>query len=249
MGLVLRSKNTETTNILCEDNLLRTKLIYLKPLCFPYSNTRKIFRFFSEKSHAIDFMDGKIRLSTLSICRSYEDSLQGDSGEGIENRHIDYLNITSENSDKVNQVIGNFISIEGCGSALFENCTFTNQIDDAFVLCFTNSFKDDDLTKNFGKYCVEITNPLDLFYKISKEINNQFTINQGVMGKITYADRNLKNLNPANGPLGFVKPKDPYEPQNELRMLWHINTKELPLTPKFIKIPSIQKHCRLTIHD
>ena len=89
MGLVLRSKNTETTNILCEDNLLRTKLIYLKPLCFPYSNTRKIFRFFSEKSHAIDFMDGKIRLSTLSTCRSYEDSLQGDSGEGIENRHIE----------------------------------------------------------------------------------------------------------------------------------------------------------------
>lgn len=54
---------------------------YLQP--FSHSIPYKVYRFFKESQHAEALASGMVWLSTLEICRAYEDSYQGDPDEGV----------------------------------------------------------------------------------------------------------------------------------------------------------------------
>lgn len=176
-----------------------------------------VYRFFTEESHAEDFIRGKVYLSTLEKCRNYEDSERGDKQEG----HQTYLSghIVGDSNDPDLVEIARRTGIlvgEGNKNISINNCTHTEIINDAYVLCTTINFLPENFEDTFGKYCVKIHNPKKFFITISKNLNSTQNIKNGVMGKVIYRDRHYTGLEPPPGPIGFVKPSKPYKIRRNL---------------------------------
>ena len=204
-----------------------------------------IYRFFPEKWQAEALCQGKVWISTLETCRSYEDPLQGDSEEATQIYKSGH--IVGGGSDS------NFVEMASrCGIAIGENCTNitisngtnTQKLPDAFVLCTTREFKPESLSDTFGSYCVQISNPVEFFKRSSIELNKYIEIKEGGMGLVQYKDRIYTGLETPPGPVGFVKPSDIYSTQKEFRMLW-IPTKKSAIKPFLLKCPEISELCNI----
>ena len=57
-----------------------------------------VYRFLRSEEHARQFASGKIYISTLEACRSYEEEGRGDAEEGYEKRVIDHARGGSNDS-------------------------------------------------------------------------------------------------------------------------------------------------------
>lgn len=121
-------------------------------------NLQTVYRYFREAEHAAALARGEVWISTLNICRNYEDAEQGDKGEGT----LEYRtgHIKGDYGDESFEVMARRGGVELKPGAT--NCTLNvtrkMRVDDAFVLCMTEE-RTPQLAKTFGEYCVEIIEP------------------------------------------------------------------------------------------
>jgi len=208
------------------------------------SGEASLYRFFSKEEYADGMCYGSLFVSTLEVCRGYEDTRRGDKGEGELIYHMSGQG-SSEDQDFVEMASRVGIGIgAGCFNVNIENARNISRIPDGLVICTTVRFSPEHMTNSYGKYCVEIHNAR-LFAEIVdcelKRIHGQNLL--GEMGLITYADREYSGLVPPPGPLGFVKPKDQYADDKEYRFLWSCYNNKV-FTPIKIHAPRLSEVCR-----
>lgn len=132
-----------------------------------------LYRFFPEEWQAQCFMEGKIWLSTLERCRSYEDEQQGDRNEGSSKYTLN-LNTTNRFINEEDVIAAAHAGImigDMCFNFQINNSQVTNVIRDGFILCTTND--PDSLIKknNIWKYGVKIDlEPRKLAYFLTNAI-------------------------------------------------------------------------------
>ena len=187
-----------------------------------------VYRFLRSEEHAQQFANGRIYISTLKACRAYEEEGRGDAEEGYERRLIDHARGGSNNSEFVElaQKVGIHIG-EGCSNISLSNVEGVNFIHDAYVLCTTDQFDPKKLGPRYGKYCVEITDPLAFFNVVTRALLSHAVLKEGFMGPIIYKDRLIKNMEESPGLIGFVKPPDIYADDREYRFLWTVTQAEI----------------------
>lgn len=188
------------------------------------SHPREVFRYFRSEKYAEDFVRGHVLISTLKICREYEDPLQGDSEEGFE-RYTPGAAIRGGSNDSDFVTMAGRVGIrvgEGCEDIFINNAQIENSLHDAYVLCTTIGFSSDQLTDTFGNYCVKIKN-LDAFQlEITKKLFEISPVDAYFRGGITYKERSYQGMEPPPGVIGFVKPSDKYSAQREYRFMWTV---------------------------
>lgn len=128
-----------------------------------------VYRFFSKEKYAMDFMEGKVRLSTLYSCRILENLKARDESEGRIEIVVSKKLIKDSNTDEDNEFISD-LKMRGVEiGADCINLTLTNfrggsiNMTDAYVLCTSKEISD-YLIENFGKHCVKIYYPHLLSY-------------------------------------------------------------------------------------
>jgi hypothetical protein len=114
---------------------------------------------------------------------------------------------------------------------------------DALVLCTTEAFNPGLLSETFGNFCVEITEPLHFFELITNRLTREMILKESIIGRVIYQEREYCDLEPPPGPLGFVKPPDRYQHQQEFRFLWTIDNPN-NLQPFLLDVPEVKSLCR-----
>lgn len=181
------------------------------------------YRYWETPERQEAFSRGEIHLTTLEICRGIESQVHRDEGEAIHTHLI---------SDMVDQ--GNDpgfergtrqagIRIVNSPGTRVSRVFGSTKIFDAYVLCLTLNSPATGKNK-FGSYYATIRKPNDLFLQITAQLEKNHPIAGGYFGRVRYADRTTLDRQLANGPIGFVKPKEKYGAEAELRMLWPVPT-------------------------
>lgn len=189
------------------------------PVAFSKSIPPCVYRFFEDESHAQDFVDGSIWISTLSACRSHEGAERGDKEEG----HDIYNTgcISGQASDphvaraaaKLGIPKSSKIHVE-----LVDN-EIRTILPDAWVLCTTLRFAPDEML-NIGKHCVRISEPHTFMMALTRAIGAENPLVGAAALPITYASRTYTGAEAPPGPPLFVKPPDAYADQQEFRLAW-----------------------------
>jgi hypothetical protein len=207
---IKRSNHKHLT--LSKQNLARPKNTNFESNC--------VYRFFKEEWQAEALTKGEVWISTLETCRNCENPKQGDAEEATMNYNSGSISGNSENPDI--QIISERLGmrLENVKKVEFDNNTSRTKIPDAFVLCTTDKFSPDLLSDDFGKFCVKINKPDLFFKKITLALGARRPIRESALGKVIYKDRFYKGTEVPPGPIGFVKPRDQYADQSEVRMLW-----------------------------
>jgi hypothetical protein len=78
---------------------------------------------------------------------------------------------------------------------------------------------------------VAIDRPIEFFKELTKSFD--LPLQRAFIGPVIYADRHFESLDPLPGPIGFVKPAEPFEIERELRMLW-IPGDDIAVKPQLI---------------
>jgi len=206
----------------------------------------KVYRFVCKAEYADDFANGRIRLSTLDACRAYEDPLQGDSGEGTRVHELNKpMSGSFEDKEFVETAARAGIRVgQGARVEIRGTNTVSFRLANSFVLCTTNHFEPELLSDTFGKYCVEISDAEAFGKLITGSLESEgFKIRQALAGNVIYAPRHTYNHDRDNGPIGFVKPADPYVTQQEFRFVF-VPHEDVPISPMFVNIPSAKTLCR-----
>lgn len=212
----------------------------------PADIPEKVYRFFDKPEHADDFANGRLWISTLERCRQYEDPKQGDKHEGMIARLVDDLKLTDGRNTKT-QMLAQSMGIKVPASDInisIKNSTFVTRLADGLVLCTTLKYAPDTLSDNFGKHCVEISNPHEFFKTLTQSLLSTYPmIAEAVAGPIIYEDRVAPIHKKISTHIGLIKPSDPYAEQEEYRMLWLVKH-NIPLTPGIINVPALADYCR-----
>lgn len=187
--------------------------------------SNSVYRYLREEDFADQLANGDIYLSTLSECRKFENSQRGDKEEGFEHY---FSNGCQQGSGKDSELVerASRLSIdisEDSEDILILGNRRVTIVQDAYVLCTTLGFSDQNLNDDFGRFCVEITNVWKFSELVSAKLNDHVHWTQFGMGPIKYADRYYEDLEQSPGPIGFVKPKDLYADQKEFRFLWYVS--------------------------
>lgn len=184
-----------------------------------------VYRYFDNEDHAAEFAQGKVFISTLKICRAYENPLQGDHEEGFE-RYNTGRPITGSGSDPAIIAMASNAGIDigfGVGSITLINNERVSYLHDAYVLCTTlKAFEGEKLGAAFGKYCVKINNLAGFYAELTKGLALASNITSSARGEIIYRERSYKEFESSPGLIGFVKPPDKYSDQKEYRFLWNV---------------------------
>lgn len=203
-----------------------------------------LYRFFDNPNYADDFVKGVIRVTTLNECRKYEDPEKGDPGEAIhqlEVKRISSNDLSADDFKSLSARVG--INIEGtCNNIVLSNIRRIKKLHDAYVLCTTLEHQPKHFKKGFGQYCVRINKPYLFSRIISYAMFMQTKIEHCQHGKINYRERVIdQSEDEKSFAIGFLKPKDIYEPQKEYRFLWVPN--KSPISPLFLSCPNIEGIC------
>jgi hypothetical protein len=211
---------------------------------FEHDPGTPVYRFFQDPQYADDFLNGKIWISTLGTCRGYENPQQGDPSEATMiyatpgtiqggTKDVDFATM----ADKLGiNLLGNVANVT------ITNASFRDKLEDALVICTTSEYNPDALGKDFGQFCVEITNPNAFFQLLTHELSRRYAIRQYAFGAVHYVERYHEYLDNLPAGIAFIKPPS-YSYQKEVRMLWTVPD-GTPVTPGLIHIPAASKYCR-----
>lgn len=204
---------------------------------------KKVYRFLNEETYADAFASGELRISTIETCRKYEDPLQGDAHEGtMLYRSRDYSKADWDTPGLREDALRAGIHIgPGVDGITMYGNTSHDRVQDALVLCTTVNFRPQDLS-TFGKYCVEIHDVDEFFAVLTTALYQRYPIHKFYAGLVQYRNREFVGEAPPVH-IGFIKPRHPYEPQQEFRMLWTVRTQK-PLTAGNIVVPELSQFCR-----
>lgn len=215
-----------------------------KALLLLGEHNHSVYRFFQEEWQADALASGEVWLSTLETCREYEDPEQGDPEEAHENYNSGYAVGGSDDANFVEVARRSGIHIgPGCSNIILSENKRKTVLPDAYVLCTTTEFSFDKLSEKFGRYCVEITNPKTFFVLVSEFLEKSMRVKDAAAGKVIYKSRNYTGMESPPGPIGFVKPPEPYAPQREFRFLW-IPENAKGLVPFLLKCPEAAQVCK-----
>lgn len=208
-----------------------------------------VYRFFEEYEHAQAFLKGDIWISTLEVCRKYENAAQGDAGEGTLHHEVVGTITLNEHSNPAELRAAYAVGFHVSGGAhlTITDTKGSQRIHDALVLCTTERYDPDTLSADFGKYCVEITDPRGFFRLVSIALWERYDIGFCHLDRISYVGRKFRNFEFPEVHPGFLKPTQGYENQQEVRMLWAINGAS-KLAPGLISLPEVAQYCRVPQH-
>lgn len=187
-----------------------------------YSFARKppkeVYRYMNNEQFFENFLDGKIRISTLKACREYENQEMGDKDEAKE-----FYKITNAIEDedpnfhtKMNRL---GISYAGSSGGIAINCTSEQQLPNSFLLCTTNLRNDEKFSKDFGRFCLKIRDSERFFQLVSRAIHKEYKLLGGLHEKVSYKPQHYLDDELPPGKIGFVK-RLRYAWQEEYRFLW-----------------------------
>ncbi|MGM8931427.1 hypothetical protein [Salinicola halophyticus] len=199
-----------------------------------------IYRYLPQEYFSAEFLEGRIRLSTLEACRGYEDPARGDKGEGtweyrVERAHGDWDDPELQyQASRVGIGIG-----PGSIGTTIENCSSYTTHPDAFLLSFTLNPSADFADGTFGSYGIKVTRPDVLFHRITSYLSRDVGIRYAKMKRVVYGDRVQVGMASDPENICFVKEPDRYADQIEIRMFW-LPKKHIVVRPKQIAIGSIK---------
>jgi hypothetical protein len=181
---------------------------------------KRVYRFFKLPEHADALMKGCVWITTLEACRRYENRYQGDPEEGYEHYEQGGAVTNTPEEPHFAEIAKRIRLIVGDGTTLRGNRSLL-KLTDAFVLCFTERFDPATFEKTIEhKHCVAISDCAKFFDTVTNRMQQVFILTQAVCSPIIYKERAYEGMQDPPGPLGFVKPPDPYQAQQEVRMLW-----------------------------
>lgn len=176
-----------------------------------------------------DFLQGSVWVSTLEACRKYEEKDRGDPGDGtMWTQHPDAYG--DGDTDAVVESL-NLIGVSVPRDAkrvTVQDLSELNHIPDAWLFCMSAEYNPSTM-KSFGRYCVGIRDPQQLYDRLTDSIHTLTPLKQRARGPVTYADRSHLASEPSPGVIGFVKPRDLYGEQREWRMMF------IPTAPEKLK--------------
>ena len=226
-----------------EANALRSLAALDTPLLRKEPDIPKVlYRFFTNEEYANAFVAGKVRIITLKNCRNLEYG-RGDAGEGIHTYNSG--SISGDGKDPALREVARRSLIhfsEGSRDIALGNNTVIWQHPDAWVLCTTEQFGNVGLER-FGRYGVQINSSEEFFKHVSVALHEMHGIRDGTLGRIRYSTREYQSLEPELGPIGFVKPPEPFAPEMEVRMLWSPRDRHERLEPVVIESEAAAKLC------
>ncbi|VVN71006.1 hypothetical protein PS718_00427 [Pseudomonas fluorescens] len=207
-----------------------------------YQFAGPIFRHFPKEEYALDFsIIGKIRVSTLKVCREYEDHEQGDSGEGTLHYSHDPVTSHDPNWQEVARRLGMKIGAFDKGS--ITGCEKHTVIPNAYVLCLSYIQFDEELCGKFGKHCVQIKDLLFFGNLVYDALVEKFGGVSGRSAKVRYRDRAYRNLEQEPKEIAFIKPEHPFAKQVEYRMVFWCDPGHV-YEPFFLDVPEVRTICK-----
>lgn len=198
---------------------------------------RPLYRFLDKEEFAVAFTEGKFRLTTLRRCRGYENQQQGDPDEASEL----YFSGVAYSTDPHFETIARRSLVKAFPGAqvTLSNNTTRRSIRDAFLLSLTKEFAPEQFAKDFGSYCIEITDAgrfVEIVTEHMQVVRPDWR--QAAIGSVIYAPQTYAGLESPPGRLGFVKPPR-FDWQKEARMVWCISPLWGPLDPLPLEIPEV----------
>ncbi len=166
-----------------------------------------IFKYFTEEAHALAFINkGELMMQSLSHFRALEDEeVRGDRHDGV-------LIYAPPDGVAMNMEDGRTVTVQSFNSTVRQN--------DIFVYCTSHRLSA-ELAKEFGPFCVEISDPEVLVrrLKLRAHPTSQFDYEQLVSGPVDYRAHDRKPGVDWTLPerLVLMKP-DGFARQNEFRI-------------------------------
>lgn len=188
----------------------------------PANNT--LYRYFSDRSHAVEFANGNVWLSTLEHIRKC-DATRADIHDATMTYNVTKIdpNTDPKNADVILSRLANSnairISPESKGTITFQNITVHTTYPDSYVLCMTRKKSDSRMKRLFGDYCVEISAPDVLFSHLTYFLNQQIALRQSGFRPVTYGGRSFADIEDQPGFTGWSSTKD-FQVEAEERMIW-----------------------------
>ncbi len=206
------------------------------------------YRFFSQESYARDFINGRIRISTLKSCRYLENAKARDETEGGFNPFSGNLFIDSTSNPDNQQLLRELqilgITGQGTNIRIHHSDYGQRKLDDAFVLCLSNK-QSPYLRKNFGRYAVKMIFTEYIGSLIAKELTKKLQRNVVLLDKeITYDDKQSITLSSSSlvAEMGFLKRKV-FAPEDKYRLMVPVSRNE-QIEPIFVDVGNISNLCR-----
>jgi len=179
----------------------------------------------------------------LEKCRRLENAALRDEGEASQTLRVE--SIAGDASDPNIQQFARRTHLRiGRGVHLtVSDSSVTVRETHAWVLCTTHRPPTADAKGSLGDYCIKIGPVLPFFCTLSYAISRRRSVRQNVIGRIKYRARDYGLYDPEPGVLGFVKPPDKYEHEQELRVLWLPEEREV-VKPFVIDCPEVAQYCQ-----
>ncbi len=200
-----------------------------------------LYRFFDDAGHAADFCRGAVFVTTLEKCRKTEDAARADTDEAT-HRYSGGTAIGSEGDpyfEEIAQRSG--IDTRGARNWTISDNRNSQRIHDAYLLCLTTRCDQEAMAK-FGKHCVEIRTPKDLFFRMVLAVSSQISTTVHAAGLVDYRERTYAGMDPEPGQLGFVKPMR-YSGESEVRFLVLPEQGVHSLQPKVFEFGDMSGDC------
>jgi len=192
-----------------------------------------VYRFMDKAEYAQAFLDGRIWLSTLSYCRRVEE----DPGEGTDTHHSGM--IEGHGDDPFLQEMAARSSV-GVGKDVrdltMRDNTLVTEDADAWVLCTTLK-PDGHCKRKFGPFGVRIRRPATFFTAISQHMQANHGVGRCTIKHVDYGTRDRFGRQAPPKYRSFLKPKDRFAQEEELRMLWEQYDDDRTLERMYIDCP------------
>jgi hypothetical protein len=190
--------------------------------CHDLDVPSQLYRFFRKVPEAHALLDGHVWLSTLRACRAYEAIGQGDPDEASHRYNTGNLEGHGDDPEfRRKAAIGGFKVAPGTESVVIWQNEITTTLHDAYLLCMSDH-DSPELRQTFGAHRITLRNATSALEAISEALGSTLEVTTAALGRIRYRPRYSEGDEASAGPLGFVKPAVPFEPQREWRMLWTV---------------------------
>jgi len=216
--------------------------VHFGPVSFDYRQPRLLYRCFKEEAHAEALTQGKVWISTLDVCRQYENAMQGDPLEAT-NLYFSgpAISIDEPNGHEIARRSG--IHLENATGGIISHNFCTTTLENAFILCSTMASDTEDLTDDFGHFVVEIRKPQFFLHRVADALKRSIAIPRYGLGPIEYTKPLAVGIDEIH-PLGFVK-RPEYAEQREFRFIWFTTSNNASaIKPFSVDVPAIVSLCR-----
>ncbi|OOH81314.1 hypothetical protein BOW65_09540 [Pseudomonas koreensis] len=197
----------------------------------------KLYRFFETEEYAEQFLKGEIYITTLEKCQNLKNPSQGDVGEGTMSYSMTSAGFDSNDPEHLARARLAGIRMSPGVQGMEFSSTRSQSSKNCYILCMTKEFSPEVFADDFGRQCVEISNPALFFELVSAALDREKTFKTGGAASILYVDRDYKQDKvPVQYPIGLVKPPDLYASQKEFRFFWTVDKPE-GIQPFLLRVP------------